>query len=483
MNIDLGQIFTKKIVAEYMVDQFTLPYDSRILDPCFGEGVFLNSLLEKSIYKIYGVELDSNLFNSVVQKYPEMHLDNGDFLSYETEAMFDGIIMNPPYLRQEKIDDLKVLGLTKDILLQNRIYKGLSRKANLYMYFILKGLDLLRPNGELIAIFPGSWMNSKVGVNFQKEIDRVANTVSLIKVTGDPFETKALVDVVIIKLVKRSKIEDCNIKCINVNGNKISEADLSEVNVKELFSVPFSRYADVKRGLTTGFNNFFINPQMKNPEKYVLDIISSPKQIKGYSTKGTTMDKLLLLDSNTDKSEELLEYINEYELIVKETQKPSTIYKKLESENWYELKVVESKGIWFNYFVRNDMKFIHNDSVALARDNFYVITPKVDMYILFALLNNYFTYYQLEENGKKYGSGLLKLQTYDIKDLKFVDINDISKSDLNELKVVSNNLINTGDISNIDTITNIISKYTKITGIKIKAAYLNIKNKRLEETL
>ena len=129
------------------------------------------------------------------------------------------------------------------------------------------------------------------------------------------------------------------------------------------------------------------------------------------------------------------------------------------------------------------MKFIYNESSALARDNFYVVTPKIDVYVLFALLNNYFTYYQLEANGKKYGSGLLKLQTYDIKDLTFVDIDDINEGDLNELKVVSNNLINTGDISNIDAITNIISKYTEVTGVKIKAAYSNIKNKRLEETL
>ena len=64
-----------------------------------------------------------------------------------------------------------------------------------------------------------------------------------------------------------------------------------------------------------------------------------------------------------------------------------------------------------------------------------------------------------------------------------LDIDDINEGDLNELKVVSNKLINTGDILNIDAITNIISKYTEVTGVKIKGAYLNIKNKRLEETL
>ena len=113
MDTDLGQVFTKKIVADYMVDQFTLPSDSVVLDPCFGEGVFFNSLLERTTYQVHGVELDNNLFARGVQKYPEIQLVNCDFLSYEADRTFDGVIMNPPYLRQEKIDELNKLLETK----------------------------------------------------------------------------------------------------------------------------------------------------------------------------------------------------------------------------------------------------------------------------------------------------------------------------------------------------------------------------------
>lgn len=483
MNKDLGQVFTKKNVADYMVDQFTLSPESTILDPCFGKGVFLDSLSEKGIYQVLGIELDKNLFNSVKQKKINLKLFNSDFLSYEISENIDGIIMNPPYLRQEKIDELNEFGITKDILLKNKIYENLSRKANLYMYFILKGLDLLRSGGELIAIFPGSWMNSKVGENFKKEIDKIANTMSLTKIIGDPFENKAMVDVVIMKLIKNSNIENCKPKFISVDGNKINEQMLGELNIKETLPIPFSEYANVRRGLTTGYNDFFINPKIKNSKQYVRDIISSPKQIKGYSTKETVVDKILLLNSNMKKSSELISYISKYESMIKQTKKPTTIYNNLENTKWYELKEIDSMGIWFNYFVRNDMKFIYNDSPALARDNFYVITPKIDTYILFALLNNYFTYFQLEMNGKKYGSGLLKLQTYDIKNLTFINIDDINENDMNELKVISKDLMNNGNLLNIDKITNIISKYTQANGAKIKEKYFDIKNNRLEESL
>ena len=64
-EINLGQVFTPKIVADYMVDLFTIEEDSRVLDPCFGKGVFINSLLERTSFKIDGIELDERLFNKM----------------------------------------------------------------------------------------------------------------------------------------------------------------------------------------------------------------------------------------------------------------------------------------------------------------------------------------------------------------------------------------------------------------------------------
>lgn len=56
--------------------------------------------------------------------------------------------MNPPYIRQEKIDDLEKLGITKNKLRKNKIYEQLPSTANMYMYFIFKALDLLKVDGE-----------------------------------------------------------------------------------------------------------------------------------------------------------------------------------------------------------------------------------------------------------------------------------------------------------------------------------------------
>ena len=41
---DLGQVFTKGNVAQYMVSLFDLAKEAKIMDPCYGAGSFLDAL-------------------------------------------------------------------------------------------------------------------------------------------------------------------------------------------------------------------------------------------------------------------------------------------------------------------------------------------------------------------------------------------------------------------------------------------------------
>lgn len=101
--MDLGQIFTTGNVASYMVNLFTIPKDARIIEPCFGEGAFLRALTDSGYSEVDGYEIDRKLFDNVKNKYTKYNLVNADFLSCSTEQLYDGIIMNPPYIRHEKL--------------------------------------------------------------------------------------------------------------------------------------------------------------------------------------------------------------------------------------------------------------------------------------------------------------------------------------------------------------------------------------------
>ncbi|WP_218924088.1 hypothetical protein, partial [Enterococcus faecium] len=145
----------------------------------------------------------------------------------------------------------------------------------------------------------------------------------------------------------------------------------------------------------------------------------------------------------------------------------------------FKINSIDSIGILFNYFVRKDMKFILNESV-LARDNFYIIKPKIDKYLMFALLNNYYTYYQLEKNGKTYGAGLLKLQRYDIENLMFPNLDEFNEEEVEQLIMASRNLSKYGDESEIQTISKIISNHSAVEYSSIVESLDRIKELRLK---
>ena len=200
-KMNLGQVYTKRRVADFMTGLFTIHSGASVLDPCLGRGVFVRSLLDNTDYRITGVEIDADSFAKF--ENPNLGrclLKQGDFFDVEDES--DGIIMNPPYVRQEEIDQLAPLGVTKQKLQSACGLMAISTKANLYMYFILRAIMLLREGGELIAIFPNSWTNTPLGRQFREQMLHHGSITRFIDVEGEAFEGSPMVDVCIMKFVK-----------------------------------------------------------------------------------------------------------------------------------------------------------------------------------------------------------------------------------------------------------------------------------------
>ncbi len=68
---------------------------------------------------------------------------------------FDVVIGNPPYVRQEMIRDILPY-------LKNR-YVVFDGSADLYIYFIEKGLNILNEEGSSAIIVSNKWMRAKYG--------------------------------------------------------------------------------------------------------------------------------------------------------------------------------------------------------------------------------------------------------------------------------------------------------------------------------
>src|SRR5699024_2734313 len=102
----------------------------------------------------------------------------------------------------EKIDDMSEFGITKERLKKDKLFGKLPSTANMYMYFIVKSLSMLKDGGEMVVIFPNSWLTSKVGIQFEKLMYENSTLLNEIHLLGELFEKKALVEVLVLRIRK-----------------------------------------------------------------------------------------------------------------------------------------------------------------------------------------------------------------------------------------------------------------------------------------
>lgn len=190
-----GAVFTQREVVEFILDLvgYTSPqplHKRRILEPAFGNGDFLIAAVERllSAWKrskhradpladlsecVCGVELHAETFETTKKKLISLLTDNGisartacaladhwliqgDFLLAEISGMFDFVVGNPPYVRQELIPDV-LMAEYRDR------YTTIYGRADLYIPFIERSLRSLSQGGQLGFICADRWMKNRYG--------------------------------------------------------------------------------------------------------------------------------------------------------------------------------------------------------------------------------------------------------------------------------------------------------------------------------
>lgn len=98
-------------------------------------------------------------------EFPEVLDDDGNFIG------FDVVIGNPPYIRQEEFTSIK------DYLQAN--FSTYSGTADLYVYFVERGLDIAKRNAQFVYILPNKWLRAGYGKALRNWI-RSYNTKAII---------------------------------------------------------------------------------------------------------------------------------------------------------------------------------------------------------------------------------------------------------------------------------------------------------------
>ena len=189
-----GAIFTRREVVEFILDLVGYTTDQplhqkKLLEPSFGDGDFLLVAVERLLTAwrtqssdhdasslrdcISAVELHHDSFSgtrekilglihgegiamSEAEQIADAWLIRGDFLLASLPSGFDYVVGNPPYVRQELIPDALIAEYRSR-------YRTIFDRADIYIPFIERSLDLLHEDGALGFICADRWMKNRYG--------------------------------------------------------------------------------------------------------------------------------------------------------------------------------------------------------------------------------------------------------------------------------------------------------------------------------
>lgn len=217
-----GSVYTKPEVVEFMLDLAGYSADKelwrwRMLEPSFGGGDFLFPIVRRLLKaarrdgrawaslrgSILAVELHEATFLAAreqllallaeeglpapqAQTLADAWLVNGDFLLHPVAGGFDFIAGNPPYVRQELIP--------AELLAEyRRSYVTLYDRADLYVPFMERCLQLLLPGGRLSFICSDRWMKNRYGGPLRGMISRGYSLRYYVDMVGtDAFQSEVV---------------------------------------------------------------------------------------------------------------------------------------------------------------------------------------------------------------------------------------------------------------------------------------------------
>ena len=265
---ELGQFFTPKLISEYMVKLSTTTKNGNILEPSCGEGVFLNSLIENGFKNIDAYEYDTTLNNK-----SSIPITYESFINQDIDKKYDLIIGNPPYIRWKNLKEE-----LKEELNNNELWQSYFNSLCDYLYiFILKSIDILKDNGELIFITPEYWMHTTHSNTLRNYMIENGYFETIIHFSETPIFDGVNSSIIIFKFIK-SKNKLKNIKFVEYNSRKKIDASIVD-KIYNNISFKDISYKEI--------------PQFKKDAKWLLATQDIIDELKTYENNCISNDKLL----------------------------------------------------------------------------------------------------------------------------------------------------------------------------------------------
>ncbi len=463
---NLGQVFTSAILAKFMIRLLrdNLKPNSSILDPCIGPNTFFKAMTEDfSNCHLKGVEIDINLITEEINKFyesPNRTLIKGSFFDLPVSDKFDLIVQNPPYVRQEL---LSVGANSKESIRYNMssLLSTIPSQSNLYIYFLLKSVLHLKEDGVMVAVIYDSWLYSSFGKFLKESFLKLGHIESIYHFKKSAFDNVEI-GATVIKFVKDKShkksisyypLNDLNdlrtYNGLNANCLKLKQKELLtySFNNQSIINYKSNLFKELKtivsqpiqRGTSAVVNGYFIFSKNELPE--LKPIIKDVSQIKTYTANQENAYILAVNGSISNETKQYLESVKN-EILKTPTQKFIAVKRDIETKrDWYKINLKATGNFIFNYYLRNNIDFIYNPNKFLSSDNFYILNIKDNELANFSILNSSFTRLNTLSNSRSQGNGLRKIQLYEFKEVKVIDVKKLSEPTIKKLELLGKELM------------------------------------------
>ena len=316
-----GIYYTPSHLANYLVKPLINRSKMSVFDPAYGEGALLLAAEESSNKKsithrlaLYGC--DRSPVNSSLQHMPISHLMELDFFDYPIENKFDVILLNPPFVRHHLIDDEKRNKYQKIVAGAFR----LKWTSDLWAYFLAKSSLHLKKKGSIGAILPWSFLQAEYAQDIRMWLSDNFEEIQILALNAEYFND-AQERIVLLWLknygsaVESIKIsfsqhlsddlkyreitkEQWNAESIIFSSNYDISSILS-MYVEDFNFKQFEEFANVKIGVVTGADDFFILGEEDAintlfSKKHLVPIFTSSKEFSGLFLNGNKPIKNLI---------------------------------------------------------------------------------------------------------------------------------------------------------------------------------------------
>lgn len=226
-----GQYMTPEMVTSFMAGLIEHDKNSTCLEPCCGSGAFLNELKRRGFKNINAYEIDESIIPN------GFNISNQSFISADIKDKYDVIIGNPPYIRWKNLENNLKAELKEADIWNNYCNSLCDYSAP----FIIKSVELLKENGELIFITTDYWFSTTHAAKIRNYILENGYISDIFSFNETPIFENVKASFVIFRFVKNKYIKPK----INVTKfytrKKISQNifdDIISNKCGEKFSIP-----------------------------------------------------------------------------------------------------------------------------------------------------------------------------------------------------------------------------------------------------